>query len=786
MPLLADFRVLLVRFQPKEIVFGQEIPEVIMGHIRDLPGVLLTKVPHDVWSGLKLMQKLQQNQFFGANHAKWPKCLQNAIERGKKKGVDGIEVKHAFDAMGGAVKYLERCLIDVQLVSQGKLYWYDVESGSKNNLLSSANLQTIHSAEEGSLANEPDIYLQLDSEAIQHLELTSTNDDGSEVGTVLGYLNHCVTAFGKRELQQWVLFPLFNRKAILARQAAIRNLMALQEQVDKARSQMRKLPDLERLLSRNHTNGSEYMAKTHPAGRAIMYENSTYNSSKIKNFVQLLNGLRTVMQIARLFEDAKLLTAPLLQSITSTQYGFPDLKNTLTPFDTAFDPDEALANGFIVPKTGFDELYDDCVRQHKDVLRHLHEYLIEIRETLDCQKVTFVDAKKKNAFQLEIPEFRVGRTEKGKKGNHQLPSHIKWEFKGARKGWERYTTPKLAHLIQELQMTKDAKEKAVLEITRRMFHRFNLHVNIWLAAVKAFTTLDCLMSLMLVSKLNEPMCCPQILPEGSKASIKLVRCRHPCIAETFSGDDFVPNDVIIGGEDAPTSLLLTGPNMGGKSTLLRQVATCVILAQIGCYVPAESATLSLVDRIFTRLGANDDIMAQKSTFFIELSETAKVLKYASANSLVILDELGRGTSTFDGAAIATSVLSYLTTNIKCATLFSTHYHNLVEQFSREKVVGLGHMDFIIDKHEDDDIEKVIFLYKLVPGACPKSFGMNVARLADLPKKLIQLAATKSTEFEANLRKDHNKEMQLIEKSLLLADINDDEQLCHIWQHFCPQ
>jgi len=215
--------------------------------------------------------------------------------------------------------------------------------------------------------------------------------------------------------------------------------------------------------------------------------------------------------------------------------------------------------------------------------------------------------------------------------------------------------------------------------------------------------------------------------------------------------------------------------MGGKSTLLRQVATCVILAQVGCYVPAESATLSLVDRVFTRLGANDDIMAQKSTFFIELSETAKVLKSATPHSLVILDELGRGTSTFDGAAIATSVLSHLTNEIRCATMFSTHYHNLVEQFAREKVrnyhvcgtcvtipevtpcflycqvVALGHMDFITEEPEegveDDDVEQVVFLYKLVPGACPKSFGMNVARLADLPTDLIRLAAKKSRAFE---------------------------------------
>jgi len=189
--------------------------------------------------------------------------------------------------------------------------------------------------------------------------------------------------------------------------------------------------------------------------------------------------------------------------------------------------------------------------------------------------------------------------------------------------------------------------------------------------------------------------------------------------------------------------------MGGKSTLLRQTCVAVLLAQIGCFVPARSARLSLVDRVFTRLGASDSIFTGRSTFFVELSETSEVLHHATGSSLVILDELGRGTSTFDGTAIAHAVLSHLARKTRCLTLFSTHYHGLVEAFGRDANVFLGHMGCLVTKDESGR-EEVVFLYKLTQGGCPKSYGMNVARLAHLPEEVLDLAHRKSEEFEGLL------------------------------------
>ena len=183
--------------------------------------------------------------------------------------------------------------------------------------------------------------------------------------------------------------------------------------------------------------------------------------------------------------------------------------------------------------------------------------------------------------------------------------------------------------------------------------------------------------------------------------------------------------------------------------MMRQVGLCVVLAQLGCYVPAESFTLTATDRIFTRLGASDRIMSGESTFYVELSETSCILKHASRHSLVLLDELGRGTATYDGTAIASAVLQNITNGIDCRTIFSTHYHTLVEDMAQSKNVGLAHMACMVenDETEDPDQESIVFLYKLAFGSCPKSYGFHAASLAGVPKEIIQLARKKAEAME---------------------------------------
>ena len=232
-------------------------------------------------------------------------------------------------------------------------------------------------------------------------------------------------------------------------------------------------------------------------------------------------------------------------------------------------------------------------------------------------------------------------------------------------------------------MIRESTRLAMPSVRAGLFKQFDESRDRWACAVKCVATLDALLSLAKASR--EPGYCRAELLEGDGSTLKIEEGSHPCLS-----GDVVPNDLTVGG-DAPHLLLLSGPNMGGKSTLLRQACVAAILAQVGCFVKAKSCTLHPVDRVFTRLGASDKILEGQSTFMVELLETASILKNATERSLVILDELGRGTATFDGAAIAHSVVDHLVKQAKCRALFATHYHDLVKAWAPHADVQLGHM-----------------------------------------------------------------------------------------------
>lgn len=287
-----------------------------------------------------------------------------------------------------------------------------------------------------------------------------------------------------------------------------------------------------------------------------------------------------------------------------------------------------------------------------------------------------------------------------------------------------YYTPEIEKLVKEIKEARERKSAYLNDFCFKVYAAFDEHYSTWMQVVKTVAEVDCLLNLAKTSvNLGEPAVRPEIV-EGDAAFVDFEDLRHPCMLL----GDFIPSDVRL-GRDARSMMLLTGANMAGKSTVSRMTCVAVIMAQLGCFVPAAKARLSPVDAIYSRMGANDHIFANASTFKVEMDDCNKILTKATPRSLVILDELGRGTSTYDGMAIAYAVLHRLATHVGPIGIFATHYTSLTADFAYHPQIRLCHMAFEVD----EETRNVVFLYRLVDGASSRSYGPNVAKMAGLPE-----------------------------------------------------
>ncbi len=533
---------------------------------------------------------------------------------------------------------------------------------------------------------DADHYMTLDRLALRNLELTQTTR-GQKRGSLLSILDRAGTAMGSRLIKSWIEQPLLEKTAIDARLDAVEELLASPMQADAIRSQLGGVYDVERLLSK------------------IAYE-----SVNPRDCLALKASLDAIVPIK---DGGAAFRAPLLRETIASLDPLTDLNTALR---RSISPDAPLSvrdGGIFL--AGFHQELDEL----RDASIHGREYVsaLEQRE----REATGI----KN---LKVSYNRVfGYYIEVTKSNYALVPYT-YIRKQTLANSERFITEELKKLEEKIL----GAEEGALRLETRLFGEIRAQLKAELGRLQktaqALKTMDALLAFARAAQENG-YARPEINDQGI---YEIKDGRHPVVEESLGREKFVPNDTKLDHDQRV--MIITGPNMAGKSTYMRQVALIVLMAHIGCYVPASSAIIALTDRIFTRIGASDDLYGGQSTFMVEMSEMASILAFATEKSLVILDEVGRGTSTFDGLSIAWAAVEHIA-NEKCGarTLFATHYHELSELEGRLP----GVVNYRVTAKEQG--EDVIFLRKVVPGGEDRSYGVAVAKLAGLPHAVIARA-----------------------------------------------
>eukprot|EP00039_Didymoeca_costata_P022582 m.4776 g.4776 ORF g.4776 m.4776 type:complete len:1204 (+) comp3101_c0_seq1:98-3709(+) len=714
-PAFTQLETLLVQIKPKEIVVEKNGLSKATKRLLRLycAGVEINSLePNDMqgfWSHEMTMDMLTRfpDLWRGPNGETSTEQWPSAMQDMLKQ-----EDPLAVSSLGGLVSYLMTLKVVIN---------------EEDSLLKRGRFLTYNPMQQGQC-------LMLDGQTLQNLDILQNSTNGTEYGTLFSLICHTRTGFGKRLFRKWVCHPLKDTEKIKARFTAVDDLEAnTGGWAQKIHELFAILPDIERLVAQVNTC-----------------------RCPLPKFMKALDSLDLIWDAIQEIQDyVDTLKSPMLRTILKIGSKFPNLEQDLQFFRDAFDREQAR-EGTLHPKPGADEEFDACQEQLADIEGRLEEQLKDARKTID-PRAKFYQPHGKDIYQIEIP------------AKCKVPNG--WDIKSSTKNVKRYWTSEVRQLVGELNEAKETHSILLAATLKKMQSIFASKNSQFTQAVECLANVDCLISLMKTKELmGQPMCRPQFVePEpGQSAVLDVKELRHPCLVESGFVPDFIPNDTRLGG-NVPLCTILTGPNMGGKSTLLRQTCVAVIMAQLGCYVPAQEFKLTPVDRIFTRIGANDNIMAGRSTFMVELKETANIIKQATERSLVILDELGRGTSTFDGYAIAHATLSHLLSEKHCRLMFATHYHMLTDAFGQDKNVQLMHMASHVEPGKRD----VVFLYKLLPGVCSKSYGLNVASMAGIGDEIVASAEQKSREFEAT-----SKAGKLTAKRRHEAQLKTFMSLCH--------
>ena len=606
------------------------------------------------------------------------------------------DISKIFNIYISKYSNLEENKLFKDIINKSNINISDLESLSCNILLNyieetqKSNINQINNIKK----YEIEKYMQLDITTRKNLEILEANREKTKKGSLLWVLDETVTAMGGRQLRHWIEAPLLDIVEIKKRQDVVEILVNNNLLRDDIQDVLKTVYDIERIISKVVTSNVN-------ARELLSLKNSLENLPTLKNVLgKIVNETKNVY-----FYE-------LYQKLDTLEDIYSLIENSI-----ADDAKITIKEGGII-KDGFDEQVDE----YRKASTQGQDWLIEL------------EAKEKERTGIKGKWLRVGYNrvfgyfiEVTNSYKNMVPED-RYIRKQTLAGAERYITEELKEIEDKILGAKDKLVDIEYEIFCKIRDKIASQVIRVQNTASVVATLDVLCSFATVA-INNRYVKPEITTDGN---IDIKNGRHAVVEKALKNDEFIPNDVYM-NNDSDRFLIITGPNMAGKSTYMRQVAIITYMAQLGSFVPADSAKVSIVDRIFTRIGASDDLAMGQSTFMVEMQELSNILENATKNSLIILDEIGRGTSTYDGLAIAWATVEYVADKEKIGakTLFATHYHELIEL--EGKVEGVKNYSVDVKEKGDD----VIFLRKITPGGADESYGIYVAKLAGIKKSVIQ-------------------------------------------------
>ena len=541
---------------------------------------------------------------------------------------------------------------------------------------------------------EQDAFMQLDATAIRNLELVKNMRDGSKRGTLMDVLDFTSTSMGARKLRSWIECPLLDVGHIKQRQDAVAELLEDNLLREAVTEKLKTVFDLERIISRIEVG-----------------------SANARDLVALRTSLSVLPELKDLLAKC---SSSSLQKIYRNMHLHTELNDELQRAVVDEPPFSVREGGMI--KSGYNSELDELhlIAQDNKTWMQNFEQKIKDETGIKTLKVGF---NKVFGYYIEVSKGQ----------SSSVPDYF--VRKQTLVNAERYIVPELKDFENKILSAKEKIQQLEYYLFSCLREKVRAKIAELQQTARAVASADVLTALAMAAyKYN------YVRPElNNKGAIKIVDGRHPVVERLLEKEIFVPNNTNL--DSSERMIIITGPNMAGKSTYMRQVALLVLMTQIGSFIPARQASICPVDKIFTRVGASDDLATGQSTFMVEMNEVAQILRYATKDSLIILDEVGRGTSTFDGMSIARAVMEYIHSRIKAKTLFATHYHQLIAM--EDELEGVKNYSVAVKERGND----IVFLRRIVPGGTDKSYGVHVARLAGLPKKVLERANEILAEYD---------------------------------------